>query len=126
MKLTELHTEVLWEGEIGGEDYIFCIENGVAQFIQERAGKVPGGIRKGLAFAGKAAMVGLAAGWALDSLKKYNRNKRTTTTFFAKDMQERKLYQGIVDDLMKTGHYKKTHEKYAKGGKIWVLKRKRS
>ena len=123
MKLTELHTEILWEGDIDGESYQFVIKDGHALF-EYRAGKVPGGLRKGLAFAGKAAMVGLAAGWAASALKKYKQNKRNTMTFFAKGGQEKKLYQGIVDDLMKTGHYKKIRDKYESGGYLWVLKKK--
>ena len=124
MKLTDLHDiDILWEGELDGEQYSFIVKEGVAQFIQERAGKVPGGIRKGLAFAGNAAMVGIAAGWALSSLKKYKQNKRNTMTFFAKDYKERKLYTTIVNDLMKTGNYKKVRDKYESGGYLWVLKK---
>lgn len=127
MKLTELHNiDILWEGEIDGEDYVFVVEDGVAQFLPEyRSGKVPGGIKRGLAFAGNAAMVGLAAGWAASALKKYKQNKRNTMTFFAKGAQEKKLYKGMVDDLMKTGHYKKIRDKYESGGYLWVLKKVR-
>jgi len=118
MKLSELNTEVLWEGEIDGEDYIIAIEPGVT--LYERAGKVPG---RGLAFAGKIALAGLTVGMAVDAFKKYKRNKRTTTTFYAKDFQERALYKDIVNTLMKTGKFKKVKEQYIDGGYLWVLKK---
>ena len=124
MKLTEINKDILWEGEIDGEQYMFTInEDGHALF--ERAGKVSGSIKKGLAFAGKAAMVGLAGAWAVDAIQKYRKNKRNTMTFFTKDQQEKKLYQSIVDDLMKTGNYKKVKQSYVDGGHLWVLKKKR-
>ena len=125
MKLTDLHDiDILWEGEIDGEQYSFIIKEGVAQFVAEgRAGKIAGGIGKGLAFAGNAAMIGIAAGWAVDAFRKYKKNKRNTMTFFAKDYKERKLYTTIVNDLMKTGNSKKVRDKYEGGGYLWVLKK---
>lgn len=119
MRLEELQDiDVLWEGELDGEDYQFIIQEGIARFAKK------GGIVRGaLKFASNPFVVGLAAGYAHDAFAKYKRNKRTTTSFFAKDQQEKQLYQSIVNDLMKTGHYKKTHEKFVDGGWLWVLKR---
>jgi hypothetical protein len=124
MKLEELHTDVLWEGELDGQEYAFVIEEGVARFAQSSKGGVLRGAAQGaLKFISNPVVAGMAAGYAIDAYAKYKRNKRTTTTFFAKDMQERKLYQEIVNTLMKTGKFKKTHEKHVDGGILWVLKR---
>jgi len=127
MKLTDLHNiDILWEGELDGEEYAFVIEEGRAQFVRNsRGGRQSGSLKKGLAFAGNAAMAGLAAGFAVDAFNKYKKNKRNTMTFFAKGMQERKMYQQIVSDLMKTGNYKKVKDKYESGGYLWVIKKVR-
>ena len=123
MKLNEFRSEVLWEGEIGGEDYAFVIEDGIAKFTESfRPGKVRG---HGLASLGTAALAGLATAYAVDAFQKYKRNKRTTTTFYAKDTQERALYKDIVDTLMRTGKFKKTKEQYIDGGYLWVLQKTR-
>ena len=61
--------------------------------------------------------------WAADSLRKYEKNKRNTTRFFAKSHEERTLYDKIVKDLMATGHYKMVRTKFVDGGKLWELKR---
>ena len=125
MKLHELHDiDVLWEGELDGEEYAFVIEEGMARFTQpSRGGVLRKGAKGALKFISNPVVAGIAAGLAVDAYGKYKRNKRTTTTFFAKDMPERRLYQSIVNDLMKTGKYKKTHEKFVDGGILWVLKR---
>lgn len=121
MKLDELHMDVLWEGEIDGVLHQFIIQEGMARFAQPSKGGVMRGIAGTIVKNPVLAMA--AAGYAYDAFQKYKRNKRTTTTFFAKDMPERKLYQKIVDDLMKTGHYKKVREKHEAGGYLWVLQR---
>jgi len=120
MKINELLTDVLWEGEVEGETFAFVIEEGLARFVQPSRGKRVRG--KGLSFLGKASLVGLGA-FAVDAYLKYKKNKRTTTTFFAKTQQERKLYKDIVKTLTNTGKYKKTKEKFTDGGILWVLKK---
>jgi hypothetical protein len=106
-----------------GSDYDWnelAIKEGVT--LYERAGRVRG---SGLAFAGKIALAGLTVGMAVDAFKKYKRNKRTTTTFYAKDTQERTLYKDIVNTLMQTGKFKKVKEQYIDGGYLWVLQKTR-
>lgn len=123
-KFLKLNEDVLWEGDLGGEEYAFIISEGMARFVQSsKGGVLRGAAKSALNFVTNPVVAGLAAGYAIDAYAKYKRNKRTTTSFFAKGMQERKLYQEIVDTLMKTGKFKKTHEKHVDGGILWVLKR---
>ena len=130
MKLHELHNiEVIWEGDIEGEDYILFVEPLEEGVIRAAVANKKGGLVRGLArtavgLAKNPVVVGMAAGMAIDAYQNYKRNKRYTTRFYAKDMQERRLYQKIVDDLMRTGQYKKVREKYVSGGYMWELKRK--
>jgi len=64
-----------------------------------------------------------AAAMAMSAYSKYKKNKKYTTRLFAKTPEEKKLYKAIINDLMKTGHYKKVREKYVDGGIMWELKR---
>ena len=127
MKLEELkdNTETLWEGELDGEQVKFFVElhEGMshAGFAQNSRGGV---VRGAMKFMSNPIVAGLAAGYAVDALGRYERNKRYTTRFFARDAQEKKLYKQIVDDLMRTGHYKKVKEKHVDGGIMWELRRK--
>ena len=68
-------------------------------------------------------IAGLAAGYAVNAFAQYKKNKRTTTTFFAKDPQEKKMYKDIIDTLVRSGKFKKTKEKFVDGGILYVLKR---
>ena len=128
MKLHELHNmEILWEGELEGESCVFFVqvEEGVAKagFGQNTKGGIVTKFAKGaLRFVSNPIVAGLAAGYAIDAIKKYKKNKRMTTRFFAKTQQDKRLYKQIVDDLMKTGKYKKK-ERYEAGGIMWELKR---
>lgn len=80
-------------------------------------------IKKALATAAKHPIAtGVAALWVNSALQQYQKNKRYTTRFFAKTAEERKLYQTIVDDLMRTGHYKLIKTKFVDGGKLWELR----
>ena len=64
-----------------------------------------------------------AATLALDSYTKYKANKRNTVKLFAKDAYERKMMTSVVDAMTKTGRFKVVKQRYAGGGKYWVLKR---
>jgi hypothetical protein len=100
------------------------VEGSRAGFAQNTKGGILRKAAKGaLKFMSNPVVAGMAAGYAIDAISQYKRNKRHTTGFFAKDAKERKFYQGVVDDLMKTGKYKKVKEKYADGGYIWVLQK---
>ena len=131
MKLKELSKlgtyEVIWEDTIEGSNfglYATTIEEGIKQIsfgdrkggLVKTAGEVLSKINPTLA--------DIAAGLAINSLIKYNKNKKYTTKFFAKDRSERRFYDKLVKDLMKTGHYVKIREKYSAGGYIWILRRK--
>ena len=84
-------------------------------------------VSKALAIASKhPIMTGLAALWVNSAIQKYKQNKRYTTRFFAKTHEERTLYKKIVDDLMRTGHYKIVKSQYVDGGHMWELRRRSS
>ena len=88
-----------------------------------------GGILKQAFRKGAAAITanpGLAALGALGAVagySAYKRNQRDTIRLFAKNYSERKTYQTIVDDLLKSG-YRKVKEKHSGSGYIWELKKK--
>lgn len=91
----------------------------------ERGGRIERSLRKGVAaIKSNPTLAALGASYALSSLINYNRNQRKMVRMFAKDYQERKDYQEIIDTLMKTGKYHKVKEKNVDGGYYWELKRK--
>lgn len=70
-------------------------------------------------------MTGIAFGVGMNALDAYKQNKKLTTRFFARTPIERRLYQDVVNDLVKTGKYTLTkNAKRTKGGVLWELKRK--
>lgn len=65
--------------------------------------------------------------YAADAIEVYNRvSRRFVTRFMAKDPRDRQLYQHIVDDLLKTGHYQlvRSHWVGEGGIKVWELRLK--
>lgn len=62
---------------------------------------------------------------AKDSIKKYYSAKfKYTTHFFAHELNDRKFYDKVVNDLMKTGNYKLLKNRWVDGGRLWVLQHK--
>ncbi len=124
MKLTELHgIDILDEFEHEGQTIAFVIrmDEGIstASFASRAGGLVTTALnmtKNPLVAAGLTMM-------AVGAYEKYKKNKRITTQFFAVDSTERTMYKRIVDELMRTGHYRKEREEYADGGYLWVLKR---
>lgn len=122
MNFKEFLTEtVLWEGKIGDEEYSFVIKEGMATFMKPTVGGLVGGLTDKVL--SNPVLAGIAAGYAYDAYKKYEKNKKYTARLFAKTSEERVLFSKIVQELMKTGKYKKVKEEYADGGYIYVLKR---
>lgn len=135
MKLEELtEIDIVWENEttttiIDGVEYSLTfesVEDGVKQLnIQTKPSIIKGVVGAATEFASKHPFItGVAALWAYNAVKKYTQNKKYTTRFFAKTTEDKRLYDKIVSDLMKTGHYKLVSSKYVDGGKIWELQRK--
>lgn len=133
MKLTEItQPTVLWEDNackttIAGHTVQISVElNEDVAKINFGAAK-PGVVSKlsGIAksFFTNPFAVGVGALWAVDAIQRYEKNKRYTTHFYAKTAQEKQFHQKIVDDLMKTGHYKLIKSAYVDGGHLWVLQR---
>lgn len=132
MKLEELYVDILWEGLIGDEPYIFtaALSEGVAKmsfgrdnrgstgFVNKIISKQAAGLFK------NPVLAGIAAGVAITALAKYRKNKRNTITFYAADPMEKRFYKKMIKDLMDTGNYKKIKSKHVKGGYMWLLKRK--
>ena len=121
MKLVDIREEIIAEDdnfEVVALQEVFGTRYGV----RAKAGGV---IRKGIKGIKANPGLAMAAGMlAVAGISAYNKNKRNTVRLFAKGPQERRLYQGIVNDLMKTGHYQKKREKSVPGGYLWELKRK--
>lgn len=125
MKLQDLREEVIWQGEIDGQDYDVVVLGEMQIAIKPSKGGLVQSFKDSVAQVASNPKLALAsAALAVAAIAKYNSNKRNTMRLFAKDHIERKLYQKIINDLMKTGGYKKVKEKYAEGGYLWVLQRK--
>lgn len=126
MKLTDIKEEIIINND---ELTVVAINEarGTTRFAvrPSRGGMLNKTLRKGAA--ALTANPGLAvagATLAVAGIAAYNKNKRNTVRLFAKDHRERTLYTKIINDLMKTGSYKKVREKHAGGGYMWELKRK--
>lgn len=126
MKLHEIHNiDILWTGELDGEDVSFYVERlsegrQRAGFARNSKGGLVAGVMK---WVKNPVVAAVAASYAVSAYKNYQKNKRYTTSFFAKSQEERKLYKSIVADLMATGKYKKVREKHVDGGILYVLRK---
>jgi hypothetical protein len=60
----------------------------------------------------------------IKALSAYYGAEKQAIHIFASTPWERYYYKKIVDDLMKTGQYKKMKEKYISNGYVWVLKKR--
>ncbi len=124
MKLTDL-CETIWKGDIDGEQYTAVILNEIVSVRNSSGGLVSQSLRKGAAaIKSNPGLAALGAGLAVASYTAYSRNKRNTLRLFAKHYREKKVYQKMVDDLMKSGGYKKIREKRVGGGWFWELKKR--
>lgn len=121
MKLTELCEEIIHQDE-----NLTVVVNEQQFFIRPSAGgMLSKALRKGaLAVGANPGLAALGAGLAVAAIAGYQKNKRNTMRLFAKDQRERTLYKQVVNDLMKSGGYKKVKEKHVGGGYLWELKRK--
>ena len=125
MKLADLQEEVIWRGTIDGKPYEAKVVNEAISVGPSRGGIIKQSLRKGAAaLKSNPGLAALGAGLAVASYTAYNRNKRNHMRLFAKGPKERQMYKKIIDDLMKTGGYKKIREKHVSGGYLWELKRK--
>jgi len=123
-------TVVLWESKLD-DNHVKMIMEPVAEGVGKLAfmANTKGGVVKNggvlTSLNNNPFLVGLVAGAATSALTRYTKNKRLyTTRFFAKTPEEKKLYNKIVDDLMKTGQYKKVRNVHVDGGILWELQRK--
>ena len=67
-------------------------------------------------------ITGAMAGWAWDSIKKYNDAKKYALKFYAKDFSEQSKYWKMVKELEKTGSYRLVTHGYKGGaGYYWGL-----
>ena len=121
MKLVDIREEIIAEDdnfEVVALQEVFGTRYGV----RAKAGGV---IRKGVKGIKANPGLAMAAGMlAVAGISTYNKNKRNTVRLFAKGPQERRLSHGHVNDILKTGHYRKKREKSVSGGYLWDLKRK--
>ena len=112
-----------------GDEYIplaEALEEAVAIMnTRSRGGPIRTAMKGAAGFFKKHPGVTIAAATlALDSYSKYRANKRNTIKLFAKDAYEKKMMTDVVDALTQRGKYRVVKQKYADGGKFWVLKRK--
>ena len=63
-----------------------------------------------------------AAAMAISSHRAYQKNKRATFTFHAKDAYERRMITRIVDSMVKSKKFKIARTKFQGANKTWVMK----
>lgn len=125
MKLAQLCEKTIWEGEFDGEKYTAVILNEIVSFRNSSGGLVSQSLRKGAAaIKSNPGLAALSVGLAAASYTAYTRNKRNILRLFAKHYREKQLYQKMVNDLMKSGGYKKIRQKRIGGGWLWELKKR--
>jgi len=126
MKLNEIYTKDVLVEEDGIQLYVEQMNESTMKVgILQTAGGV---IKKGAQGFGKFAnnhpfITGAMAAYGIDALKKYKKNKRNTIKFYTKDLREKQLYKDMIEQLMKSGKYRKEKETYVDGGYLFVLKR---
>ena len=130
MKVRELLEDVIWSGEADGEGVELVavpLKEGNVRigFRPKKGGIVQKAAQGAMKFVTNPVVAGMVAGYAIDAIRKYRSNKKYTTRFFAADAVEKKFYKKMIDDLMKTGHYKLVSQKYVGGGYLWELRRLR-
>lgn len=125
MKLAQLKEQIVAQND---DFHVVVLEESYGTRLAvrpSRGGMLSSALRKGAAAAkANPGLAALAGGLAVAGFLGYQRNKRNTVRLFAKDYRERQMYKKIVDDLMRTGGYKKVKEKHASGGYMWELKRR--
>ena len=125
MKLTDLREETIWEGEIDGKQHTAVVLDETVSIRNSKGGLVSQNLRKGAAaLKSNPDLAALSAGHTVASYTAYSRNRLNHLRLFAKNYREKKMYKTIIDDLMKTGGYKKTRERRVGGGWLWELKKK--
>lgn len=125
MKLADLCEETIWRGEFDGVEYSAVLFNESVFLKPSRGGLVSQSLRKGAAaIKSNPGLAALGAGLAVASYTAYTKNKRNSMRLFASNMREKKMYQTIINDLMKTGGYKKIKERRVGGGWLWELKKR--
>lgn len=127
MKLNELYNndEFVMVGFFDDVEYsvvIECLEEGMGtlSFGKSKGGKLASA---GLQAMGNPKLAGFATAMAINAISQYNKNKRNITRFFAKNRKDEDFYDKVVDDLMKSGNYRKAKTKRINGGKLWELER---
>ena len=127
MKLQEITTDVLHTETIDGNiiSFVYNINEGTVDVHHMPKGKDSGGFVKGLGkFMTNPIVMGLAAVYGKKAYKKYQHNKKYVTRLFARSHAEKPYFEKIVNELMRSGHYKKVTVKDVEGGYIWELERK--
>jgi hypothetical protein len=117
---------IIWQGDPGTEfDGLQLSTRRVTESIDTVKLKQVGGKVKaaGVAALGNPHLMGAVAALSVSAIQQYNKNKRNMTRFFARSKQEERFYSKVVDDLMKSGHYRKVNMKYVEGGMLWELER---
>ena len=98
IKLLDLHTDYLWEGEIEGEPFVLTATH-LSEATKISFGRDPrSSLIRGVAQASKDYFknpLGAAAGLALvgSAIHHYKKAKRGTIHFHASNIQEKKLYK---------------------------------
>ena len=107
-----------------GQEYVWAMNEKAKEFsFSTRDPKAINGFKDFLRK--NPVITGVAVGVGINALDNYKANKRLTTRFFATNATERRLYQKVADDLVKTGNYTMMKDgKRIKSGWLWELKRR--
>ncbi len=119
MKLLDLKEEVVYKDD-DFEIVAILTEKRALLTLKKGAAKLIG---KG----GKISKAGALGSYALDHIKRYAKLKASSNrsiAFYARNAQERRVYQKVVKDLTKSKEYKVVRTfPYAGGARSWELKK---
>lgn len=113
--------------EIQENDHVVDLSESLRQIFDADLIANPHFITKGVnALLKKPYLASAAALLAMTSYSKYLQNKKFTTQLFARSQEEKKLYTGIVADLVKSGGYSLVNTKYLSGGTLYTVRKSKS
>lgn len=125
MKLQDLQEQVIWEDD---EISLVLIENFTSKslkvLLKGKAGKL---IKDVDALAKKGIQkAGILGAFASDYLKRYKTLKTAShrsVAFYARNVQEKRAYEKMINQLKKSGNYRVVRTiPYSGGGRMWELK----
>ena len=126
--LRELYTfsEIIWDD--GDYELTSTINEGIATIeygrTQAASQKIANKATRGNKLFKKHKQLGIPNSFDSSALINYNLNRKYMLRFFAKTAFERKFYNQMIKDLLKSPEYKQYKKIWKDGGIEWTIRRK--